>query len=287
MNIFLAGTYSRANVVFEGPEMKIYLAGNNYKKDCMDVYLAGEHDVKNGKAAESDGVMVLESYVYARTNKHIKALIPTFKSFLLDSGAFTFMVQAQKQSVSIDWESYIDQYAEFIRQYNVDLFFELDIDVIVGVDKVELLRARLESLTGKPSIPVWHRKRGLDYWKRMCREYKYVSFSASGKNGSSEWVRTPDGVKAMRKLIDIAHENGAKVHALGYTNLRTIRYLKMDSVDSTSWLMGNRGGFLYFFTGSGIVKKFKPAGTRLKAREAAVHNFWQWVKFQKYAEANL
>ena len=250
--------------------MNIYLAGNNYKKQAMDIYLAGEHEVKNGKHALSDGVLILESYIYARDNKHIKRLIPTFKGFLLDSGAFTFMVQAKKQSVSIDWDLYIEQYAEFIKEFNVDLFFELDIDVIVGIKEVERLRARLESLTGKQSIPVWHKSRGVDYWKGICRDYSYVSLSASGKNNSSEWVRSPEGVKAMKKLIDSAHASDAKVHALGYTNLKTIRYLKMDSVDSTSWMMGNRSGYLCFFTGSSIVQRPKPEGTRMIARETAI-----------------
>lgn len=267
--------------------MNIYLAGNNYKKQAMDMYLAGEHEIKNGKSAASSGVMILESYIYAKDNKHIKRLIPTFKSFLLDSGAFTFMIQAKSQSVVIDWDRYIEQYADFIKEFNVDLFFELDIDKIVGIRAVEKLRSRLEQLTGKPSIPVWHRSRGLDYWKSMCRDYDYISLSASGKNDSSEWVRTPAGVKVMRQLVDIAKEHNTKVHALGYTNLKTLPYLKLDSVDSTSWLMGNRGGFLYFFTGSNIIKKDKPAGTRLKAREVAIHNFWEWVKFQRYAETNL
>lgn len=292
MNLYIAGCESRINWLFNkdihgGKSMNIYLAGDNYKTQAMDMYLAGEHEVKNGNGAQSEGVMILESYVYARDNKHVKRLIPTFKSFLLDSGAFTFMVQAQKQSVSIDWDKYIRQYAEFIQQFSVDLFFELDIDVLVGIKEVEKLRSRLEQLTGKPSIPVWHKARGLDYWKAMIRDYGYVSFSASGKNGTSMWVRTPEGVKVMKRLIEMAHSEGAKVHALGYTNLKAIKFLKMDSVDSTSWLMGNRAGYLYFFTGSDIVKKDKPAGTRLKAKEVAIHNFWEWVKFQRYAEQNL
>lgn len=293
MRIYLAGSYSRINTVFANDihggktSMNIYLAGNNYKNQIMDLYLAGEHEVKNGKTAESKGVMILESYIYARDNKHIKRLIPTFKSFLLDSGAFTFMIQARKSKVSLDWDAYIEQYAAFINEFNVSLFFELDIDRIVGLKEVERLRSKLEALTGKRSIPVWHKSRGLDYWKQICRDYEYVSFSASGKNDSSEWVRSPTGVRVMKQLVDIAGSNEAKVHALGYTKLSTLKHVKFHSVDSTSWLMGNRGGFLYFFTGSDIVKRMKPEGKRLKAREAAIHNFGEWVKFQQYAEINL
>jgi hypothetical protein len=121
MKLYLAGTYSRAHVVFaedvhRRKPMNIYLAGNNYRKQAMDMYLAGEHEVKNGKTALSEGLMILESYVYARDNKHMKRLIPTFKSFLLDSGAFTFMMQAKKESVIVKWDTYIEQYAEFINE---------------------------------------------------------------------------------------------------------------------------------------------------------------------------
>lgn len=265
--------------------MDVYLAGNTTSQ--MNLYLAGEHEFKNGKQAESAGVMILESYVYARSNKHMKKLIPSFKKFILDSGAFTFMVQAQKKRVSLDWDSYIAEYAEFINHFKVDNYFELDIDKIVGLREVERLRSRLEMLTGKPSIPVWHRSRGMDYWKRMINEYPYISLSASGKNGSSEWVRTPAGVKAMRQLVDMANEKGVKVHGLGYTKIPVLRSIKFHSVDSSTWLMGNRGGFLFFFTGTDVVQRPKPPGTRLKAAEVARHNFQEWIKFQKYAETNL
>lgn len=283
MIVYLAGAYSRPNML---EQMNVYLAGNSTNQQ-MDVYIAGEEQVKNGKTALSEGVMILESYVYARKNKHLSRLLPTFKKFILDSGAFTFMVQAKKNRVSLDWDRYISEYAEFINHFKVDHFFELDIDKIVGMKEVERLRTKLEHLTGKPSIPVWHKSRGVDYWHSMIKNYGYISLSASGKNYSSEWVRTSEGVKAMRMLVDAANDKGVKVHGLGYTKVPVLRYVKFHSVDSSSWLMGNRGGYLFFFTGNSIVQRPKPKGTRMVPKETAKHNFLEWVKFQQYAEANL
>jgi hypothetical protein len=93
----------------------------------MMVHLAGEHEVKNGSIAKlhNTAPYILESYYYARTNKWFMKLLPQFKSFLLDSGAFTFMSDVKN---TVPWDEYVEQYAEFINHYGIDLFFELDID---------------------------------------------------------------------------------------------------------------------------------------------------------------
>jgi hypothetical protein len=87
-------------------------------------------------------------------------------------------------------------------------------------------------------------------------------------------------------LLKIAAQNNCKVHGLGFTNLEGIKKYKFYSVDSTAWLYGNRGGYLYKFTGETIAK-IAPKGMRLKGREAAIHNFSEWLKFSQYAENNL
>lgn len=51
-----------------------------------------------------------------------------------------------------EWDRYVDAYIDFINTWNVHHFFELDIDRIVGLEKVEEFRRRIESKTGKQSI---------------------------------------------------------------------------------------------------------------------------------------
>lgn len=224
---------------------------------------------------------ILESFYYADKDE-IQKLMPYFGDFLLDSGAFTFMQNSKKH---VDWNDYLDQYAEFIKTYDIDKFFELDIDSVVGYDNVLKLRTTLEAKTGKQCIPVWHLSRGKEEFFRMCDEYPYV---AIGGIVSKEIKR--NHYKHFPWFIEQAHKRGAKIHGLGFTNLEGITKYHFDSVDSTAWTTGNRFGHAYRFNGKTMVKVDKPNGTRIpkeKSRELAVNNFIEWCKFQQYAEIHL
>lgn len=155
VKIFLAGTYSRENSEEKNDDMKLYLAGEGY-------YVKDKGTWENWP---KNDLQILESFYYIKPWQ--LPFIPTFKSFLLDSGAFTFMSNSDKTA---NWNEYVTRYAEFINQHKIDLFFELDIDSVVGLTEVERLRDKLETLTNKKCIPVWHKARGLDYWKKMCSE---------------------------------------------------------------------------------------------------------------------
>lgn len=274
--------------------MRIYLAGKNGKSRILrQIYTGGEqYEIVSCRRASGEerkllnnqggqGCSILESYYYCRNNKWIPPLIPYLKSFLLDSGAFTFM----QGKASVNWDEYVEEYADFIRKYDIELFFELDIDSIVGLKEVERLRKKLETLTGKKPIPVWHVSRGKEYFVKMCKEYPYVAL------GGIVTQEVPRNVyeKAFPWFIQTAHKYGAKIHGLGYTSIEKLKIYHFDSVDSTAWLYGNRGGYLYIFnphTGT-MDKKDAPAGCRLKSKEAAMFNFKEWCKFQEYAEKHL
>jgi hypothetical protein len=59
-------------------------------------------------------------------------------------------------------------------------------------------------------------------------------------------------------------------------------------VDSTAWLCGNRGGYLYKFNPSTEkMEQITKEGCRLKPREGTVNNFNEWVKFSMYADMKL
>jgi len=249
----------------------IYLAGGNigYKWN-------GDYDLN----IINNRPYILESYYYIKDqNDWILKMRPFFKDFLLDSGAFSFM--STKGLVKPNFDLYVEQYAEFINKHQVDLFFELDIDSIIGLKEVERLRVKLEILTNKQCIPVWHKSRGLEYWKQMCKDYNYI---AIGGIVTKEIESKDYGI--FSALLKIAKEHKCKVHGLGFTNMMGLKKYKFHSVDSTAWLYGNRGGFLYLFNGVDI-SKIQPKGLRLKGRAAAIHNFNEWVKFSEYADNNL
>lgn len=257
--------------------MKVYLAGTNSFKRILtaDVHYL---PVKTDLIAEPRKVSILESFYYIRD--WMLPFISKHWDFMLDSGAFTFFGKKDK---TIDWNEYLERYAAFINEHKIDLFFELDIDVILGLEKVEAIRRRLESLTGKQSIPVWRPSRGIKYWEKMCAEFPYVAISASG-NYDSSWTRRKSAVPVLRQMIDHAHKKGARVHGLGYTDLKNLQTVRFDSVDSTAWLFGNMVGHVCRFDGRTVVKTIKPEGMKLKHRESGFHNFSEWLKFQRYAE---
>lgn len=283
--------------------MKIYLAGgingnlkplyNQLVKDpppyeaedikrAMKIYLAGNAPWKYTGLYDdimiSQRPYILESFFYV--DKTTEAMLPLMGDFLLDSGAFTFM---QNTKTHVNWADYLEQYVEFINRNNIDKFFELDIDSVVGYKKVLELRAELESATGKRCIPVWHVSRGLKEYQKMCDEYDYVAIGGivSKNIGNKQF-------KAFPSMIAEAHRRGAKVHGLGFTSLQWLSRCHFDSVDSTAWLSGNRFGYIYKFDGSKMTKLDCPENNRLRdPRTVALNNFIEWVKFQKYAEANL
>lgn len=242
----------------------------------MIVYLAGEN-AEAWKKRNYFAFNRLASFYYMRDEA---AHIHKFPRFMLDSGAFTFMnTQKEKQ---INWQQYAESYGNFVKQYNVQQYLEIDIDGIAGIAAVEQLRKTIESTAGRQCIPVWHKSRGLDYWKRMTQEYSYV---AIGGIVTQEIKRSEYDI--FNPLLSIARKNNCKVHALGFTNLRGLTRYKFHSVDSTSWLSGNRFGGVYYFDGTTMQKINKRDGQRVKTNATAIHNFTEWVKFTQYAEQYL
>ena len=251
----------------------------------MEVFLAGTNAEKNRANAEGDfaqKISILESFYYMQD-----WMIPYIRDhwdFLLDSGAFTFLMISKTKKQDVNWDEYLERYANFIIENNIENFIELDIEGIVGMEKMEKMRDKLEAMVGRQSIPVFHKGRGKDYWLWMVKNYDYVALGGL-TNLHKKSDQIPEGMFPW--FLSTAKEQDCKVHGLGYTSIKGMQKFKFHSVDSTAWLYGNRGGFLYYFNGIELVKEDKPNGTRLKAREVAVHNFREWVKFQKYAKNNL
>ena len=125
----------------------------------MKVHLAGIESIYAENMPLFKDRYVLTSF-YALNNTG-KAIISNASEYLLDSGAYSFMSNAG-EAASINWEEYIERYAAFIRQQNVKHFFELDIDNIVGYERVKGYRKKLENLCGAECVPVWHISRGIE-----------------------------------------------------------------------------------------------------------------------------
>lgn len=207
----------------------------------MRVFLAGT----NGAKALFDNLTplyVLESFYYFKEWQ--ARFIKDCKMFLLDSGAFTFMNNSRNK---VDFGEYLQKYIKFINKYDVKYFFELDIDNIVGYGKVKQIRTELEQGTGKKCIPVWHKSRGLKEWEKLTQEYDYVAIG-----GIVTKEIQPQDYKYFAPMLKIARENKSQVHGLGFTTMQGIKKYRFNSVDSTSWLSGQRFGGIYQFTGDSL-----------------------------------
>lgn len=240
----------------------------------MKIFLAGSGHVNMWLDENFTNFYRLESY-HNISNQERKR-VTEYKDFILDSGAFTYLNGADG---NINWDKYVENYAAFINKYSVKNFIELDIDPIVGIKEVERLRNKLEQLTNKKSIPVWHKSRGKDYWLKIVREYNYVAIG-----GIVTREIKPSEYKYFHWLLAEAKKQNCKVHGLGFTNLKGLEEYDFYSVDSTSWLSGNRFGSIYKFNGKTLLKFDKPVGMRVKTNETAQNNFYEWVKFANHKE---
>lgn len=247
--------------------MILYLAGykpcdRRWKLDTSDVYILSsfwEHE--SGRYG-----------AYVRQEKHI-----------LDSGAFSSF---SGKNNGFEWDSYVKSYADFIIKNNIQRFFELDIDSVVGLEKVKRYRKYLEDRTGKQPIPVWHASRGKDYFLYMCENYPYVAIGTT--SAMEEGRRIRENPMVLKWFIDTAHSRDCKIHGLGFTNTNFLPFLKFDSVDSTTWLSGARFGQIYEFVNGKMIYHNPPKGMRAVGHDIANrHNFNEWLKFQRYAEQYL
>lgn len=243
--------------------MKICIAGTSTFRDLTEKY---------------QPKFLLESFYYFQ-DWQIEFLKKS-ELFLLDSGAFTFMNNFKG---TVDWDKYIERYAAFINKYDVKYFFELDIDVVVGLSEVKRLRKKLEDLTHKKCIPVWHKSRGLEEWYDICKNYDYVAIGGI----VIKEIKKSD-YRYFKPLLDIAKKYNTKVHGLGLTATQELKKYPFYSVDSTSWVSSSRFGQIQVFKGSTIKGIQRPENTRIgDYKKALEFSLQEWLKFQAYAECNL
>lgn len=220
----------------------------------------------------------LESFYYA--DRHLEKMIPLYSDFLLDSGAFTFL---SNRSNHCDWNDYLQRYADFINRNKIDKYFELDIDSVVGYPEVLRLRDKLESLTNRKCIPVWHKGRGYKDFLDTCEKYNYVAIGGV----VIKEIKPPQYVAFKRMLADAAARK-CKVHGLGFTRLTLLHEYPFHSVDSSAWTTGNRFGHAYWFDGMTLRKVNAPPGKRVAdPKRLAMHNYEEWCKYASYVETHF
>ena len=202
--------------------MKIFLSG--FESQDIDKWITVDPDVRMK--------WVLMSYAYIRKAKpeRVKEIISRADNVMVDSGAHTF-----QKGREVKWEEYTHEFGQWIAENDepkIIGYFEMDVDNMIGLNKVEELRQIMYSYTDKV-IPVWHWSRGNEYFEKMCVEAaqhsNIVSFS-----GVADTLTTGE----MLWMTKTAWEHNCKIHALGITVKSILNSVPFDYVDSSSWLQG-------------------------------------------------
>lgn len=204
-----------------------------------------------------------------------------FKHFILDSGAFSFF-NTKEIPTKDEIIAYCDRYANYINEYNVKHFAEIDVDKIYGYDFVLFLRKRLENKTGKKCMPIWHHSRGKEDFIKMCKEYSYA-----GVGGIASGEQLSKHKYSYKHLNRLARKYGCKLHGMGFTPTKDLYKYEFYSTDSTSWKSGTRFGTIYHFKNGRLFTIKKREKTRLKDYQSLdKHNIEEWLKYQEYCDKN-
>jgi hypothetical protein len=204
--------------------MKIFLSALENGSTCYDSGKPLAHYfVESGIRMKYN----LMSYYYVKGNHELAEYIRNHsEEILIDSGAHSF-----QKGKKVDWVQYTKDYAEFIKKFdrpNVVGYFEMDVDNILGYERVKELRRILESVSDK-IIPVWHKNRGIQEYKDMCRQYAGKVVAITGfKNEDIQ-----DHQYMM--FLKYAKKYNCKVHCLGMTRKKILDEVPFDYVDSSSW----------------------------------------------------
>lgn len=100
----------------------------------MELYLSGTIKNDEYNQMEEQGILFLLQTFYEMKSwkeEKIKRTLNCCDTFMLDSGAFTFMNSGKK----VHWKTYVDEYIEFINKYDIQHFIELDLYGVIGVEK--------------------------------------------------------------------------------------------------------------------------------------------------------
>ena len=157
---------------------------------------------------------------------------------LIDSGAFSFHVNTMPAGT--DPEAYFQDYLEWCKR-NRDLFHrcvELDLDDIVGEATVHAWRGEMRA-EGIDPVYCWGPARGRKGWLEACDD-PAIDYMAVGGG----WASDPRAANMVRR----AQARGKKVHGMGFTEtIHGLHRMQYYSVDSTSFLKGQKFGTLFLF----------------------------------------
>lgn len=248
--------------------MKIFLSAIEGGSSCKD---DGQHMFIDYILKERPDIKMkynLVSFYYIRNNpKAFQKIKDHSELLLVDSGAHSF-----QKGTKVDWVEYTKEYARFIKENDSKKilgYFEMDVDNIIGYDKVLELRKILEEVSDK-IIPVWHKNRGIEDYKKMCQDYQGKIVAITGfKN---------EDIKDEQYLMFLkyAKKYNCKVHCLGMTRRKVLDKVPFDYVDSSSWVQQSIYGRI------GRKGKVTKDFSKKHRLTVVLHNYLDAMEMQRY-----
>lgn len=220
----------------------------------------------------------LVSYFYLKDNvDKMNLILSKCERILVDSGAHSF-----QYGKKIDFDAYTNKYAAFIARWTdhpqFEGFFEMDIDNVIGYDKVKEYLTQLEQISNK-IIPVWHKNRGITDFYDMLKRYKGKRISITGFAGTGDVKDTQYNL-----FINAAHKFNCNIHILGMTRFELIKQLNLhaeDSFDSSTWRQNSVFGNVAAVSNDcEFYRLYSLSGLRTIYEQSLVVNFCAFRKLQ-------
>ena len=250
--------------------MRIFLSALENNSETQFAYLQKKNTkIKSGLVS----YYYLEKQLKSDPNK-LEKVKGYCGELLVDSGAHSFQSGAR-----VDWLEYTKRYAAWIKKVDCDQilgFFEMDVDSVIGYEKVLQLIEILNQVTDK-IIPVWHKNRGIGEFKKMVNETKGDIVAIAG------FQNEDIADDQFNKFVNYAHHRGKKIHALGMTRQKVLRKVPFDYVDSSSWKQGAIYGNALIYQGGKI--KAKNVNGRFETSELMTIGLEAYMKLADYYNA--
>ncbi len=154
----------------------------------------------------------------------------------LDSGAYSAWSQGKKIS--------IDEYITFIKKHEdvIDVYANLD---VIGDPKASWMNQMKMEKAGSNPLPVFHYGEDVKWLKRILnRGYDYIGL------GGMVHITTDKLFQWLNYLFSswLTDKEGmpiVKVHGFGMTSVSLMIEFPFYSVDSTSWILNSRLGYIF------------------------------------------
>lgn len=246
------------------------------------------------------GVLVSFLNIENKTIRYLKNYKDKYDvSVMLDSGAFSlikawYYIKGQnvfapnKRALSLikgkrlNW--YFRKYLKFVKKYSdlFDVYVELDLQMIVGDDKVNLWRERFKE-EGLEPVLVWHGE-NIDKINQML--YYSDHFGLPWRHPGVSYEYMMSIVRYVRKNTD------GWIHWFGMTKWNDLKSLILEDVlnsaDSTSWLGAQRYGTVYVVDDGGkiVTLQVSPNKKNLPERRRQMY-IYRYRKFLSEHEEEI